>query len=131
MCSDVQLMLHGGPHVFPNHFFLHRLLSFWFYLSDVTYSLPPFSAFTFTSSLPPPFSPPIILPGQRRSEGHSVSMANRTHIWHKSKQQQCGCCMATKSPTRLCSFCKMSHAVLLSFFFSHCPLLYCGASPSL
>lgn len=70
-----------------------------------------------------------------------------THIWHKSKHQQqqmaaaangsssssgSGCCMATKSPTRLCSFCRTSCTFLLSPFSSLPPpqSLYSGATPS-
>lgn len=30
-------------------------------------------------------------------------------------QQWSHCCIATKSPTRLCSFCRINHALLLSF----------------
>lgn len=67
--------------------------------------------------------------GRRMSVDCSVSTVNRTPVWHKSRQQQCGCCMATKSLTRLCSICRMTRA-LLSPFLSHFPI-YCPASPSL
>lgn len=67
--------------------------------------------------------------GRRMSVDRSVSTVNRTPVWHKSRQQQCGCCMATKSLTRLCSICRMTRA-LLSPFLSHFPI-YCPASPSL
>lgn len=61
-----------------------------------------------------PFTPSIILPGLQRLWGHSVSSVNLTHTWHKSKQQQCGCCKTTKSLLCLCSLCKRSHTILLS-----------------
>ena len=79
--------------------------------------------------LPPPSTPSITLPGPQKPVDHSISMVNRTPVWHKSRQQQCGCCMATKSLTGLCSICRMTRA-LLPPFLSHLPT-YCPRSPSI
>lgn len=87
----------------------------------------PSVAVMFTS--PPPSTPSITLPGLRMLVDRSISMVNRTPVWHKSRQQQCGCCMATKSLTCLCSICRMTRA-LLPPFLSHLPTC-CQRSPSL